>query len=102
MAHNVAVMYTGKVMEYAGVRPLFADPKHPYTVGLLRSIPVLGKEGRGKRLYAISGIVPSLFNLPAGCLYNDRCPDVFEDCRRTEPEMYRVGENHYARCLKYA
>jgi peptide/nickel transport system ATP-binding protein len=46
--------------------------------------------------------VPSLLNLPAGCLFSDRCPDVFDDCRRVAPRMYRVGENHLVRCLKYA
>ncbi len=101
MAQRVAVMYAGRVMEYADVGPLFAAPKHPYTVGLMRSIPVLGHKTPEGRLYAIAGIVPSLFNLPTGCLFSDRCPDVFEDCRHIEPEMYSVGDNHLARCLKY-
>jgi oligopeptide/dipeptide ABC transporter ATP-binding protein len=101
MAQRVAVMYAGRVLEYADVGPLFAAPKHPYTVGLMRSIPVLGHKTPEGRLYAIAGIVPSLFNLPTGCLFSDRCPDVFEDCRHIEPEMYSVGDNHLARCLKY-
>ena len=101
MAQRVAVMYAGRVMEYAHVGPLFAAPKHPYTVGLMRSIPVLGHKTPEGRLNAIAGIVPSLFNLPTGCLFSDRCPDVFEDCRNIEPEMVSVGENHLARCLKY-
>ena len=102
MAQNVAVMYAGKVMEYTDVKTLYADPKNPYTVGLLESIPVVGRESKAKRLKTISGVVPSLFNLPSGCLYNDRCPDVFHDCHRVEPEMYRVADNHFVRCLKYA
>jgi len=102
MAQNVAVMYAGKVMEYADVKTLYASPKNPYTVGLLGSIPVLGRKTKEKRLKTISGVVPSLLNLPSGCLYNDRCPDVFNDCRQVEPEMYPVAENHYVRCLKYA
>ena len=102
MAQNVAVMYAGKVMEYTDVKTLYASPKNPYTVGLLGSIPVLGRETKEKRLKTISGVVPSLLNLPSGCLYNDRCPDVFNDCRQVEPEMYLVAENHYVRCLKYA
>ncbi len=101
MAQRVAVMYAGRVMEYADVERLFASPKHPYTVGLMRSIPVLGHKTPEGRLSAIAGIVPSLFNLPTGCLFSDRCPDVFEDCRHIEPEMVSVGENHLARCLKY-
>ena len=102
MAQNVAVMYAGKVMEYTDVKTLYASPKNPYTVGLLQSIPVLGRETKEKRLKTISGVVPSLLNLPSGCLFNDRCPDVFNDCHQVEPEMYPVAENHFVRCLKYA
>ena len=102
MAQQVAVMYAGKVVEHTDVRTIFSDPKHPYTVGLLRSIPVIGRQHQQRRLNTIAGTVPSLFNLPRGCLFSDRCPDVFNDCRHTRPEMVRVGENHVARCLKYA
>ena len=102
MAQHVAVMYAGKVMEYTDVKTIFAEPKHPYTVGLLQSIIVLGRGQRDQKLNAISGVVPSLFNLPSGCLFSDRCPDVFADCRTIEPHMYQVGKNHTARCLKYA
>jgi peptide/nickel transport system ATP-binding protein/oligopeptide transport system ATP-binding protein len=102
MAQHVVVMYAGKVMEYTEVKTLFAEPKHPYTVGLLQSIPVLGRGQRDRKLNAISGVVPSLLNLPSGCLFSDRCPDVFADCRTIEPHMYQVGKNHTARCLKYA
>jgi peptide/nickel transport system ATP-binding protein/oligopeptide transport system ATP-binding protein len=102
MAQNVAVMYAGKVMEYSDVKTIFANPQNPYTIGLLQSIPVLGRESKQHRLQTISGVVPSLLDLPSGCLYNDRCPDVFEDCRRVEPEMYQSAKNHYVRCLKYA
>jgi len=102
MAQNVAVMYAGKIMEYTDVKSLYANPKNPYTIGLLQSIPVLGSKTKDDRLETISGVVPSLFNLPAGCLFSDRCPDVFDDCRRVEPKMYQVGKNHFARCLKYA
>ncbi|MEJ2220539.1 MAG: ABC transporter ATP-binding protein [Desulfobacterales bacterium] len=102
MAQNVAVMYAGKVMEYTDVKTIYANPKNPYTIGLLQSIPVLGRETKEGRLKTISGVVPSLLNLPTGCLYNDRCPDVFNDCHHVEPGMYQVAENHYVRCLKYA
>jgi len=102
MAQKVAVMYAGKVMEYADVKTLFGEPRHPYTAALLHSIPVLGRGGRGRRLSAISGVVPSLLNLPAGCLFSDRCPDVFSDCPRIEPQMYELGPIHTVRCLKYA
>jgi len=102
MAQHVAVMYAGKVMEYTDVKNLFAQPRHPYTVGLLQSIPVVGRGRRGQKLIAINGVVPSLLNLPSGCLFSDRCPDVFADCRKVKPQMYGVGENHIVRCLKYA
>jgi len=101
MAQHVAVMYAGKVMEYTDVKRLFAQPRHPYTVGLLQSIPVIGRGRRKQKLIAINGVVPSLLNLPRGCLFSDRCPDVFADCRNVEPQMYGVGENHIVRCLKY-
>ena len=102
MAQHVAVMYAGKMVEYTDVKTLFAAPKHPYTVGLLESIPVLGQKTAAGRLSTIKGVVPSLFNLPEGCLFSDRCPDVFDDCHRIAPDMYSVGTNHIARCLKYA
>jgi peptide/nickel transport system ATP-binding protein/oligopeptide transport system ATP-binding protein len=102
MAQNVAVMYAGKLMEVTDVGSLFANPRHPYTIGLMESIPVIGREARDGRLKTISGVVPSLFNLPKGCLFSDRCPDVFSDCHRIRPEMVEVKKNHKVRCLKYA
>jgi oligopeptide/dipeptide ABC transporter ATP-binding protein len=79
MAQRVAVMYAGKMMEYASVESLFDNPKHPYTVGLMNSIPAMSK-GK-KRLSTIPGVVPSLFNLPEGCPYFDRCPDARQQCK---------------------
>ncbi|OGP62281.1 MAG: peptide ABC transporter ATP-binding protein [Deltaproteobacteria bacterium RBG_13_49_15] len=102
MAQHVAVMYAGRIMEYADVKTLFAKPLNPYTVGLLESRPVLGREQRIARLKTIPGVVPSLLRLPEGCLFSDRCPDVFDDCRRIEPEMTAVDGTHLVRCLKYA
>jgi oligopeptide/dipeptide ABC transporter ATP-binding protein len=101
MAQHVVVMYAGKVMEYTDAKSLFAQPRHPYTVGLLQSIPVIGRGRPDQKLIAIRGVVPSLLNLPSGCLFSDRCPDVFADCPMVKPQMYAVGENHLVRCLKY-
>jgi peptide/nickel transport system ATP-binding protein/oligopeptide transport system ATP-binding protein len=101
VSQHVAVMYAGRMMEYADARTLFRDPRNPYTVGLLGSIPVLGRENAGGRLKTIPGVVPSLLRLPEGCLFSDRCPDAFDDCRRVVPEMVPVGDNHLVRCLKY-
>ncbi len=102
MAQHVAVMYAGKVVEYADAETLFADPLHPYTRGLMDSIPVIGRPTVGGRLKTIAGIVPSLFALPKGCLFSDRCPDVFDLCRREPPEMIRLADGHQVRCFKYA
>ena len=102
MVQHVVVMYAGKRVEFADVNTLFSNPKHPYTIGLLESIPTTGRKTSDGKLNTISGTVPSLFSLPSGCLFSDRCPDVFDDCRRIEPRMYNVGKNHIARCLKYA
>ena len=102
MAQHVAVMYAGRIVEYASAEILFSTPKHPYTIGLMASIPVLGKKKKSRRLSTIAGVVPSLFDLPEGCLFSDRCPDVFSDCRKISPGQYHVGKNHAVRCLKYA
>jgi oligopeptide/dipeptide ABC transporter ATP-binding protein len=102
MAQRVAVMYAGKIMEEADVETLFANPKHPYTIGLLNSIPTLDRKKKRRRLQTISGVVPSLFRLPEGCLFSERCPDVFEECRRVVPDIKDLGNNHKVRCLKYS
>ena len=102
MAQMVAVMYAGKIVEYADVKTLFANPKHPYTIGLMESIPILGKNMDMDRLKTIKGSVPSLFNLPEGCYFSNRCPDVFKDCLTTRPQICNISENHMVRCLKYA
>jgi oligopeptide/dipeptide ABC transporter ATP-binding protein len=101
MARRVAVMYAGKIMESAGVEALFSDPKHPYTKGLMSSIPVLGAGKKQRRLSTIAGVVPSLFRLPKGCLFNDRCSVVMDQCRSIEPPMIDLGQGHTVRCLKY-
>ncbi len=101
MAQHVAVMYAGRMVEYTDVKTLFNAPKHPYTVGLLQSIPILGQKTAEGRLSTIKGVVPSLFSLPKGCLFSDRCPDAFDECRQVAPEMVSVGPNHIVRCLKY-
>ncbi len=102
MAQHVAVMYAGRIVEYADVRSLFSSPAHPYTVGLMQSIPVYGIKKTRSRLITIEGTVPSLFNLPRGCAFSNRCPDVMSDCTATEPGIYSTGNNHMVRCLKYA
>ena len=102
MAQHVAVMYAGRIVEYTDVRSLFSSPAHPYTVGLMQSIPVYGMKKTKSRLITIEGTVPSLFNLPKGCAFSNRCPDVMSECTVTEPGIYSTGNNHMVRCLKYA
>jgi peptide/nickel transport system ATP-binding protein len=98
MAQKVVVMYAGKVMEAADVNDLFGDPKHPYTIGLLSSIPVLGTGKKQKRLSTIAGVVPSLFRLPEGCLFNERCTVARKECSRVEPPMTHLGNGHIVCC----
>ena len=101
MAQRVAVMYAGKVVEEADVETLFEDPKHPYTVGLLGSIPVLGRGKKQRRLQTISGVVPSLFNLPEGCLFSERCSEARQECDRVAPQLVDLGNGHIVRCHNY-
>jgi peptide/nickel transport system ATP-binding protein len=99
MASRVVVMYAGKVVEEAPVKPLFKDPRHPYTVGLLGSIPVIGrKEQTGRRLQEIKGMVPSPANMPVGCRFHPRCSHAMDRCRRQEPPMTRLGEHRRVSC----
>ncbi len=100
MADNVLVMYAGEIVEEAPVGALFEEPKHPYTQGLLASIPVLG-EVRDK-LAVIPGSVPSLRNLPPGCRFAGRCPHVMDICRERKPDLLRLSEIRTARCWLYA
>jgi peptide/nickel transport system ATP-binding protein len=95
-------MYAGRVMEEADVDTLFAEPKHPYTIGLMRSIPVLGREEKRRRLSTIPGVVPSLFKLSEGCLFHERCSEAREECRRIEPSIINLGNGHRVRCHNYA
>lgn len=97
---RVIVMYAGKIVEEAETKTLFGNPQHPYTVGLLRSIPILGdKIRRGKvRLNEISGVVPSLYELPSGCKFSTRCPSAMEICKEEEPELKEIEESHFRSC----
>jgi peptide/nickel transport system ATP-binding protein/oligopeptide transport system ATP-binding protein len=102
MAQRVAVMYAGKIMEGADVETLFNEPKHPYTIGLMNSIPILGIGKKEKRLSTIPGVVPSLFKLPQGCLFHERCSVAYTECGQWEPPMIDLGNGHIVRCHKYA
>jgi oligopeptide/dipeptide ABC transporter ATP-binding protein len=95
MADRVAVMYAGRIVEESSVEPLFAGPAHPYTQGLLASIP---GGTPGARLRAIQGTVPALGHLPAGCAFEPRCPDRFEPCSAAPPGATAVGPGRTVKC----
>ena len=96
MAERVIIMYAGTAVEEASVKEIFSDPKHPYTEGLLASIPKLN--ARVDRLSVIPGNVPDPKNLPSGCRFSDRCPKREERCFLKEPPMFTTGEKHFVRC----
>ncbi len=102
MARKVVVMYAGKVVEQAPVEEIFAEPNHPYTQGLLNSLPNanLGQASSGDkhRLQEIPGIVPSLLNLPPGCKFASRCPKAMAICEEKEPPLEQVGAEHLSAC----
>jgi len=98
LADDVAVMYAGRIVEHASVERLFAEPQHPYTIGLLGSIPRLHLDQ--DRLAAIEGQVPSSFSGGTGCRFEPRCPFVVEKCRVEDPCLLKLHEGHEAACWK--
>jgi oligopeptide/dipeptide ABC transporter ATP-binding protein len=112
-ADEVLVMYAGVVVERATVDDLFARPRHPYTRGLLESLPArldrplrggresLGPGGGKRRLRAIEGVVPNLLDLRGGCRFADRCPLVEDACRNAEPPLADTGDGHFSRCRRW-
>ena len=98
VADNVNVMYAGKVVETAPVEELFSNPKHPYTVGLMNSMPSLAEEG--KRLNTIEGSVPNPLYLPKGCYFADRCPYVTDRCKEGQPTDTKIKSRRHVWCFK--
>ncbi|MFN3739048.1 MAG: ABC transporter ATP-binding protein [Thermodesulfovibrionales bacterium] len=95
-SQRVAVIYRGKIMEIAETERLFSNPLHPYTIGLLHSLP----EVRGRALRPIPGSIPSIKDVQEGCLFKDRCERVIEECKISEPELREIEEGHFVRCLR--
>jgi oligopeptide/dipeptide ABC transporter ATP-binding protein len=98
VADYVYVMYAGKIVEHASVIELFDSPSHPYTIGLMNSIPKLNDKRR--KLNAIPGTIPSPNEFPPACRFQDRCPYVIDECRINEPPLKQVNKVHYAACFR--
>lgn len=98
MCTDVAVMYAGKIVEYGTVEDIFYRPNHPYTKGLLNSIPHFESGNRLEKLQTIPGLVPSLLNLPKGCRFQDRCNRAQADCSTQHPELKTVKGSHQVAC----
>ena len=94
MADYVAVMYLGKIVEYSDTRTVFKDPRHPYTRGLLNSIPQVGQK---RRLVPIEGTIPDPFEIPQGCAFAPRCPHAMDKCRE-EPQLLEIESGHRVSC----
>ena len=99
MADYVVVMYAGNVVEKGKVLDIFQNPMHPYTIGLLKSKPIIGKTNHNERLYSIPGQVPNPINMPENCHFNERCEFCQEGCKEKEPKLVHVGNGHYVACF---
>ncbi|MFH1758389.1 MAG: ABC transporter ATP-binding protein [Pseudomonadota bacterium] len=101
MADDVVVMYLGRIVESAPVRDIFHNPSHPYTRGLMNSIPSLAAT-KERRLVPIKGVVPGLLDVEEGCGFEPRCPQTMATCKRRIPRLTEVSPGHYAACWLYA
>jgi oligopeptide/dipeptide ABC transporter ATP-binding protein len=97
VADRVAVMYAGAIVEEATSDELFSNPKHPYTVGLMASIPRIDEQHAS--LSTIDGVVPSLLNLPTGCRFRNRCPRAITTCAESEPPLQSAGTDRKLACF---
>ena len=100
LVDDFVVMYLGKIVENATVGDIFRDPKHPYTQGLMKSIPSLTTT-RKERLISIEGVVPDPFEVPQGCGFEPRCPHAMEICEKQIPPLKEVAPGHAASCWLY-
>ena len=99
MVDYVVVMYAGRIIEKGTVREIFHDPKHPYTIGLMKSKP--GNVKQGERLYSIRGQVPNPINMPDYCYFCNRCDNSMDICSKTYPDMLQFSPTHFASCYLY-
>jgi oligopeptide transport system ATP-binding protein len=99
ISDRVAVMYLGKIVELADKEEIFKNPKHPYTIALLESIPKVGGAGFDEHKFVLEGDIPSPVNPPPGCPFHTRCPSVFSECSAKIPQLQDSGGNHMVSCL---
>ena len=100
VAQRVVVMYAGKVVEEASVEELFANPRHPYTRGLIHSIPRIDRTARKTRLETIAGVVPKLLDPPVGCRFAPRCRFATDECARAQPALRELAPGHKVACIR--
>ena len=96
---RVNVMYAGRLMESGPTDAIYGEPRHPYTIGLISSVPRLDLP-RARKLHVIEGLPPHLAHLPQGCAFHPRCDYAIDKCREVRPSLEKVGENHYAACWR--
>jgi peptide/nickel transport system ATP-binding protein/oligopeptide transport system ATP-binding protein len=101
IAHRVAVMYLGRIVELADKRSLFSQPLHPYTEALLSAVPIPDPKGRRDTRVVLTGDVPSPVNPPSGCHFHTRCPYVMERCRVEAPALRELQPGHWASCHRH-
>lgn len=97
IAHDIAVMYLGRIVEQGRVEEVMQAPKHPYTQALLSAVPTIARDGR--KIIRLSGEMPSPSHPPTGCHFNPRCPQAMPKCRGRYPDALSVGECHRVRCF---
>ena len=99
LSDKIAVMYAGQIVEYGDIKNVFLSPRHPYTMGLLSSVPNIN--GKKRRLESIKGVPPNLLAPPKGCRFHPRCPLKIDICSEREPEIVSVNSNHLVKCHRY-
>lgn len=100
LASRILVMYAGRIVEDAPVRAMFRAPRHPYTMGLLRSVPRIDRNAGDEALWSIGGLPPNLLDYPSGCPFAARCPLRIDDCSEIVPQPRLVGEDHRVSCIR--
>ncbi len=98
ISHKVAVMYLGEIVEMASVSDLYNSPRHPYTISLISSVPILNPRMKGRKKIILKGDVPSLRNPPPGCRFHTRCPECMEICKREKPPARQIKDQHIVSC----